>query len=603
MADLNCRITEDKKSKKAVLADKLRLLFVAFLLSCGIAAPLFGENTITASALSGPPIGGMTVGPEIAYSGESMEEIYEEGIVTQGADSSDSSTSGDSSSVKKSVKGALLSAGQATGDHYNYLAAKEKMLYLTLYNAVISKSYIPYSVDHKTLSEEEKADYYYPYAQDALDTLSLSSGEFSMYYNRAAEACYFDHPGMVEIYMCWPVEYGDDYMLFKAHYDDTKFEQLDNEIQTGLNSKLAQIRAQGLVDAGNDALTELKVHDYYVSGLSYDNAAAGKYFDLAHTAWGSLYDESCVCDGYSTGYEMILESLGIDTMVIAGSGNGGGHAWNIVQLDNLWYEVDTTWSKSGQNIYHSFFNRTTDEYAAGITIGSGTTKYTHIRAEDRGYCGFYMPRATGTKYTYGYLTGEETVVPDDIAEEKEESTDKEEPKDKEEAFSVQIGQNVTYNSAVYTVTGTSEVSLISVPSKLSAFTIPDSIIIEGKPYSVTSVAKAALKGNRKITSIKGGKNLKKIGNKAFYGCKKLKTVKMSSSNLKTIGANAFKGCHKASRIEICGNNLKSVGSRAFSGIKENAVIKIKATKAKNYNRLVKKIKKAGAKKAKFVRVK
>ncbi len=44
-------------------------------------------------------------------------------------------------------------------------------------------------------------------------------------------------------------------------------------------------------------------------------------------------------------YRLMLE-LGIDCRVITGIGNGGAHAWNIVELGGLYYNADATWDSS-----------------------------------------------------------------------------------------------------------------------------------------------------------------------------------------------------------------------------------------------------------------
>ena len=80
--------------------------------------------------------------------------------------------------------------------------------------------------------------------------------------------------------------------------------------------------------------------------------------DLAHTAYGCLVADSsgnpnyAVCDGYTLAMEYLLQQCGIEAAFIGGmagssQADAGGHAWNIVKIENIWYEVDATWDDAG----------------------------------------------------------------------------------------------------------------------------------------------------------------------------------------------------------------------------------------------------------------
>ena len=60
-----------------------------------------------------------------------------------------------------------------------------------------------------------------------------------------------------------------------------------------------------------------------------------------------------VCEGYAKAFKMICAALNIPCILVSGTGDGEGHMWNYVQMeDNLWYAVDVTWNDStGHNGY------------------------------------------------------------------------------------------------------------------------------------------------------------------------------------------------------------------------------------------------------------
>ena len=102
------------------------------------------------------------------------------------------------------------------------------------------------------------------------------------------------------------------------------------------------------------------LHDLLIYNADYDDDTCDydKYGDLAHTAYGAIVANSdgetrkAVCDGYSLAYTYLLQQAGISGIVISGyagqdDASAGGHAWNMVQIDGSWYEVDATWDDIG----------------------------------------------------------------------------------------------------------------------------------------------------------------------------------------------------------------------------------------------------------------
>lgn len=133
------------------------------------------------------------------------------------------------------------------------------------------------------------------------------------------------------------------------------------------------------------------------------------------------------------------------------------------------------------------------------------------------------------------------------------------------------GDTITDNksNAKYTVTDTvkKNVTYIApVTIKAKTITIPATIKINGEIYKVTKIDKNALKGNKKVTKIVVGSNIQSIGNYAFSGCKKLKTIIIQSKKLTT----------------------KTVSKKAFKGIAKKVVVKVPKKKRTAYKKLLKK---------------
>ena len=130
------------------------------------------------------------------------------------------------------------------------------------------------------------------------------------------------------------------------------------------------------------------------------------------------------------------------------------------------------------------------------------------------------------------------------------------------------GKVYTVGSLKYKVTKSAykngTVSVYAPTKKtLTSVTVPATVKINGYTFQVTA-----------------------IGNNAFSGCTKLKSVKIGSK-VTSIGKQAFNGCKALTSMTISTNALKTVGSSALKGISAKAVIKVPAAKLSVYQKLLK----------------
>ncbi len=80
--------------------------------------------------------------------------------------------------------------------------------------------------------------------------------------------------------------------------------------------------------------------------------------------------------------------------------------------------------------------------------------------------------------------------------------------------------------------------------------IPDTIRLYGKEYEVYGIAPEAFKNNKKIKTVTIGKNVRRIGKKAFYNCKKLERVTIQSKKITKIESKAFYKNAKTLRFKL-----------------------------------------------------
>ena len=115
------------------------------------------------------------------------------------------------------------------------------------------------------------------------------------------------------------------------------------------------------------------------------------------------------------------------------------------------------------------------------------------------------------------------------------------------------------------------------PSKKTygSITIPATVEISGTTYKVTAIAANAFKGMTKLKKVTVGKNVRKIGSKAFYNCRKLSKIIINSTNLSSgkIAANAFVGTKKKAIVKVPKSKYKTY--KKYISKKGNKTIKIK----------------------------
>ena len=171
----------------------------------------------------------------------------------------------------------------------------------------------------------------------------------------------------------------------------------------------------------------------------------------------------------------------------------------------------------------------------------------------------------------------------------------------------------TADGVMYPVTGIAAQALKN-NQKLRKLTMGDQIV---------EIGTSAFQNDRNLTTVKTGTGLTVVGSKAFSGCKHLKRftvtgarlkkigaaafrgntqlalVDLSKSRIRSIGKKAFYGDSSLKTIRINANALKTVGKKAFQGISPDATITVYAKNRKTYEKAVKMLRAAGAKKAVF----
>lgn len=91
------------------------------------------------------------------------------------------------------------------------------------------------------------------------------------------------------------------------------------------------------------------IYQYLCENVQYGDP----YGQTQNTVYAALIEKTTLCGGYALAFYRLALELDVDTRFIAGYVWTGRHAWNIVQLDGLYYNLDAT-VDAGNNEYRYF---------------------------------------------------------------------------------------------------------------------------------------------------------------------------------------------------------------------------------------------------------
>ncbi|MDE7290196.1 MAG: hypothetical protein K2N71_11975, partial [Oscillospiraceae bacterium] len=143
----------------------------------------------------------------------------------------------------------------------------------------------------------------------------------------------------------------------------TKSPDAINQMQSAIDATADKLVKEA---AGKSSTFEkLKVfHDYLVLNSSFEFSSGSQDYNTSiYNAFGSGEPQGNIqCNGYAKSMQYLCDKAGIVSMVVTGeSAEGASHAWNVVDVDGKWYNLDCTWDDPlmdpplYKNIRYNFF--------------------------------------------------------------------------------------------------------------------------------------------------------------------------------------------------------------------------------------------------------
>lgn len=113
------------------------------------------------------------------------------------------------------------------------------------------------------------------------------------------------------------------YVTFQFNYLTTK--KQEKKIDKIVRSIARKYRK------GSRATRAKKAHDYLVRHMRYDD----RYYSPYH----AFTKGRGICMSYALAYQRLMQEMNIPCIYIKGK----NHAWNMVKINSVWYNVDVTW--------------------------------------------------------------------------------------------------------------------------------------------------------------------------------------------------------------------------------------------------------------------
>ncbi len=264
----------------------------------------------------------------------------------------------------------------ATKYFYNQLTANQKMIYDTVWAAGPVEQ-VRVNISMSSMSAAQ---------QDIMSALTALTEDNPLFF--------------------WMSGFGfaraSSYIIISVNLDTTHFKDFNDVAakQAAVIEKLSTIKVNGI--SRHEKLKS--IHDYLANNIVYDDTIAEpNIFD----SYGALVNGVCVCEGYAEAFKLLCDREGIPCITVIGTGNGGAHKWNMVQMeDGDWYTIDATWDDQTNYIYYSYFligNGTKAPFFSNNTVADSTVHIPTGKLFTNANTALSYPALSGDTYGVGVL--------------------------------------------------------------------------------------------------------------------------------------------------------------------------------------------------------
>ena len=165
----------------------------------------------------------------------------------------------------------------------------------------------------------------------------------------------------------------------------------EEELTAAVNSAMDSMNLNGKTEAEKVKL----IHDYICDKVDYDYSGLSDSSNLIkYTAYAALCEGKAVCQGYAILFYRMCKEAGLSVRIISGTGNGGPHAWNIVKVDNAYYNVDSTWDGQDSTTLDTYLLLNEKDFSSNHTRNSEYTTDEFYETYPMGLVSYYKQNPT-----------------------------------------------------------------------------------------------------------------------------------------------------------------------------------------------------------------
>lgn len=221
---------------------------------------------------------------------------------------------------------------------YGKLSKKEKAVYTALYRGICEKKTeieLPYDISGETYSklycliEKQEPELFY-----------IDSTYYTAHKIRTA-------------------------VIVMREKSEASIREKEDKLSEIINKIVSRAKKES-----DDFGKALYIHDYIVANCRYDLEDKTGYNS---TAYGCLVEGVANCEGYAKAFSLLARAVGLDAFLVTGiTDDGENHAWNKVNIDYNWYNLDVTWDDTDDsNDRRHFYFLCEDEMYSKTHFDSG----------------------------------------------------------------------------------------------------------------------------------------------------------------------------------------------------------------------------------------
>ena len=316
---------------------------------------------------------------------------------------------------------------------------------------------------------------------------------------------------------------------YMYHYSLKIFYYTSAEQERELDAAISQLLKSLNLSKKSNYEKVCAVYDYISQNITYDYENLNDTsYTLKYSAYAALVNNSAVCQGYANLLYRLLLELGIDCRIITGETMEGPHAWNIIQMGDVYYNADATWDAILGD--RSYFLKNSMGFADHYRY----TEYLTIQF-NRDY------PMSATDYVDGVAGEPEHIFVGGMC-----------------------GEDAYWTldrDLLLTIYGTGEIDnygAFDSPWHMCGTEIKNIIVAEG----ITRIGNYNFHDLPDLVSVSLPDSLIGIGSSAFSRCKSLTQIDIPDRVEYIIGS--FQDCERLKRVTL-GDSLRSISAYTFAG--------------------------------------